>query len=120
MAVAEAAEGAAVDGEFLRHVERTRMLVFVVDVASENPRADLEVLMKEIGSYSPALLERPRLVALSKADLLEANERDSAPARVGLPEAHLFSSLSGFGMRELLESCWSTIVPVAGREEYEA
>ncbi len=97
--------------QFLRHVERTRMLLFVVDVASEDPRADLEVLLKEVGSYSPALLERPRRLALSKADLLDPADRATAARRTGLPDALLFSSLTGHGLPELLEACWAGISP---------
>ncbi|MEO5618144.1 MAG: GTPase ObgE [Candidatus Eisenbacteria bacterium] len=104
--------------QFLRHVERTRMLVFVVDATGENPEEDLEVLLREVGSYSPVLLERPRLVALSKADLLDPDLRADAPRRAGLAAAHLFSSQSGVGLRELLEFCWPHIAPTARDEEH--
>jgi GTP-binding protein len=116
--IAGAHEGRGLGLQFLRHVERTRMIVFVVDASGENPREDLEVLLKEVGSYSPVLLDRPRLVALSKADLVEPELRAGAPARAGLPDAHLFSSQTGLGLRELLEFCWTTIAPTTPDEEH--
>jgi len=112
-------QGKGLGHQFLRHVERTRMLLFVVDASHENPKEDLDVLLKEVGSYSPRLLERPRIVALSKSDLLDADGRDDAPRRAGLPDARVFSAHSGDGLRELLEACWSEIGPVPDREDQE-
>jgi len=114
--IAGAHEGKGLGLRFLRHVERTRMLLFVIDVSSPQPAEDLNVLLREVGNYSPALLERPRLVALSKADLLEPELHAGAAAEAGLPEARLFSSLSGENLRELLEACWATIAPAAAAE----
>jgi GTPase len=57
--------------EFLRHIERTKALLFLLDVSVERDREPLEAyqaLLEEIASYNPYLLERPRLIALSKVD----------------------------------------------------
>jgi len=112
-------QGKGLGTRFLRHVERTRMLVFVLDASGEDPKGDLEVLLKEVGSYSPRLLERPRLVTLSKSDLLEAKARKGAPRRARLPGAMVFSSLSGEGLREVLEACWAVVAPTLPSEEHE-
>jgi len=112
-----AAEGKGLGFRFLRHVERTRMLLFVIDASSPQPAEDLKVLLQEVGRYSARLLDRPRLIALSKADLLDSDARESAPARGGLPDAHLFSSLSGTGLRELMEQCWAIVAPAPAEEE---
>jgi GTP-binding protein len=114
--IAGAHQGKGLGLRFLRHVERTRMLLFVVDVSSLDPAGDLNVLLREVGNYSPELLERPRLVALSKADLLEPAGRAGAPAQAGLPGALLFSSSSGEGLRELMEACWNVIARRAPEE----
>jgi GTPase involved in cell partitioning and DNA repair len=87
------------------------MLVFVLDASGENPLQDLEVLEREVGSHSAMLLERPRMVVLSKADLVPPEEREGLGRRLGLPEARLISSHTGDGVKELMESCWSVIVP---------
>jgi GTP-binding protein len=74
-----AAEGRGLGHEFLRHVERARVLVLLLDLAplDGTPPADQErVLLQELGRYEPALLERPRIVVGSKADVAsEAGER---------------------------------------------
>ena len=117
--IAGAHEGKGLGLRFLRHVERTRMLLFVVDASSPAPAEDLNVLLREVGNYSPELLERPRLVALSKADLVDPAERATAPQKAGLPDARLFSSQSGENLRELMEACW-TVIASANPEEPEA
>jgi GTP-binding protein len=102
-------EGKGLGLQFLRHIERTRVLVMLVDVGSEDPRGDLATLERELALYSVALVEKPRVVVLTKADLLAEDERRKAPERCGLPEALLISAHSGEGVRPLLESMWRLI-----------
>ena len=103
-------EGKGLGHRFLRHVERTRVLVFVVDVSSASPAHDLEVLEHEVRSHSAALAERERLVVLTKSDLLAPDDREAAVARAGIPGARLISAHAGDGLRELLEDCWKLVV----------
>lgn len=66
--------------EFLRHIERTKLLIYVLDAScidGRDPSSDFEVLRREIGTYQPEMLERPFLVVLNKMDTEEAQE----PAR---------------------------------------
>ncbi len=72
-----ASHGAGLGEEFLRHVERTRLLVHVVDASRPDPLADIETIDNELRSYGHGLEERPRLVALNKIDLPDA--REAAP-----------------------------------------
>jgi GTPase len=68
-----AAEGRGLGHEFLRHVERARVLLILIDLAATGgvePAGQLAVLLDELGRYQPDLLERPRLVVGSKADLV--------------------------------------------------
>jgi GTPase len=61
--------------EFLRHIERTKLLLFILDASGidgRDPSSDYEVLRKEIGTYNPEMLERPYLVVLNKIDTEEA------------------------------------------------
>jgi GTP-binding protein len=67
-----ASTGAGLGHAFLRHVERTRVLVHLVDGAARDPEWDHEVIRSELAAHDPALLEKPMLVALSKLDLTEA------------------------------------------------
>jgi GTP-binding protein len=77
---AHAGRGLGLD--FLRHVERTRVLVLILD-ASASVRADYDVLLHELGAYAPDLLGRRRLVALNKVDLLTSDAIE--PVRAELP-----------------------------------
>ncbi|MEO5989176.1 MAG: GTPase ObgE [Candidatus Eisenbacteria bacterium] len=104
-----ASEGKGLGLQFLRHVERTRVLAFLLDCSDEHPAETLALLTHEITRYSPALAEKPRLVVLSKADLLPPEERAGAPARAGLPDALLLSAHSGEGLKDLLEALWEHI-----------
>lgn len=89
-------EGKGLGARFLRHVERSRILLFLIDSASEDPARDYEVLRTELGSWSQKLLTRPQLVCYSRADLAigtrlprlgpEDNLRISAHTGAGLPE----------------------------------
>lgn len=69
-----ASAGAGLGHAFLRHVERTRVLVHVVDGASRDPGRDHEVIRDELHAHDPALLGKPMLVAFNKLDLAEARQ----------------------------------------------
>jgi GTP-binding protein len=64
-----ASGGAGLGHAFLRHVERTRILVHVVDGAARDPERDFEVIRDELAAHDPALLEKPTIVAFNKLDL---------------------------------------------------
>lgn len=67
-----ASEGAGLGHAFLRHIERTRVLVHMVDGASRDPEWDFEIIRGELAAHDPALLEKPMLVAFNKLDLATA------------------------------------------------
>jgi GTP-binding protein len=69
-----ASGGAGLGHAFLRHIERTRVLVHVVDGSSRDPEWDYEVIREELRAHDPALLEKPMLVAFNKLDLPAARE----------------------------------------------
>ena len=88
-----AAEGKGLGHQFLRHVERARVLVILVDLAPVDGRApgdQVAVLLRELGAYRPSLLDRPRIVVGSKADVATFGPADfggpriSAATRAGL------------------------------------
>ncbi|HUF90345.1 MAG TPA: GTPase ObgE [Gemmatimonadota bacterium] len=101
-----ASEGRGLGSRFLRHVERTRVLCFLIDVLTPDPRAEYEGLKAELGARSPRLLELPRVVAWSKADLAEP------PAGVEFADAdatHVISSVSGRGLDALVAELWTRV-----------
>lgn len=90
--------------EFLRHVSRTRMLVFVVDVA-DDPVVHLESLRTEIEAYDPELLERSALIVLNKLDLVDDADGVAAAellAEFGLPVMSV-SVQTGYGLDGLVD-----------------
>ena len=95
-----AAEGKGLGHEFLRHVERAQVLVILLDpsiTATHGAEEQRDILLGELGDFSPSLLERPRVVAVSKMDLPEATA-----AAQEIDDVFLFSSLTGEGVNELL------------------
>lgn len=100
-----AAEGKGLGHEFLRHVERTRVLVHLIDGLSEEPVEDFEAINRELGSYSESLAEKPQLVAFNKIDMPQAKERwpeiKETLERRGY-SVMAVSALTGENTRELL------------------
>ncbi|HKX75889.1 MAG TPA: GTPase ObgE [Acidimicrobiia bacterium] len=97
-----AASGRGLGHEFLRHVERARVLVVMLDpspLQTESVERQFEVLMGELSGYLPELAERPRLLVISKADLPEAEE-----AARRLPEALLVSAATRSGLDRFLHA----------------
>jgi len=97
-----AAEGKGLGFEFLRHIERTRVLVYLLDASSRQPRDDLKVLKKELRKWNPDLVKRPSLVVLSKCDLLEG------PPPKG-PWKLRISSATGEGLDRFVETIWTML-----------
>ena len=101
-------EGTGLGDEFLRHIERTRVLLFVVDGSSQDgvdPLDAIRILREELRYYDPKLLERPSLVAFNKIDLPEAQQRwESFKKEVETLgyEALPVSGASREGLRELI------------------
>jgi GTP-binding protein len=96
-----ASSGAGLGHAFLRHVERTRVLVHVVDGAGRDPGWDYDVIREELRAHDPALLDKPLLVAFNKVDLPSAAEAwpdfRQARAREGI-EAVAISAATGEGI----------------------
>jgi GTP-binding protein len=102
-----ASEGAGLGHEFLAHVERTRLLVHVLDLApvdGSDPRANFETVEAELRMHDARLASLPRILALSKADLVPAEEAEAARAewaeRVGF-DVVVTSAATGLGLDEL-------------------
>jgi GTPase len=111
-----AAEGRGLGHRFLRHVERARVLVLLVDLAPDAGRgaaAQERILLDELGRYRPELLERPRLVVGSKADVVGATGPPDTPALV-------VSAVSGQGIDELLGRLAQLVTEARGAEEHAA
>jgi GTP-binding protein len=110
-----ASEGHGLGHRFLRHVERTRVLLHLIEVSAEpgrDPLHDYDVINRELERYSLELAKRPQIVALSKLDLTETREayeswrRKFAARGITL---HAVSAATGEGVKELLEALWPSL-----------
>jgi GTP-binding protein len=102
---------------FLRHLERTRVLVHVVDVTSatgRDPAEDLDTVRRELELFDAALAAKPQIVAANKMDAVDDTGRIGAlerrAAELGLPVLRI-SGVTGEGLPELLEMMWQRLVP---------
>ncbi len=110
-----AAAGAGLGHEFLRHIERTTVLVHLLDVApldGSDPAESYKAIRRELADYSPELADKQEIIAINKIDLVaeadrrEVVERTVAAIDAGPAKTLVISGASGEGMRELLEACW--------------
>ncbi|MDR2461139.1 MAG: GTPase ObgE [Deltaproteobacteria bacterium] len=108
-----ASEGLGLGHQFLRHISRTRVLIHILDPVRmdlKKPTKDLDEIIKELNSYDPLLLKKPKLIALGKMDLEEgpialAAFRKAAP-RVKI---YPFSSITGEGLEDLKWAMWEKV-----------
>lgn len=105
--------------EFLRHIERTRLLLFILDASGidgRDPSSDFEVLRNEIGTYNPEMLERPYLVILNKIDTEEAAEHIKKFRKkkyVDKNKIFEISAMQGEGLPQLKEAIFGLIQQTA-------
>jgi GTPase len=97
-------EGVGLGHQFLRHVERTRVIVHMLDATAENPLEDYETVRRELQLYDDRLAEKPEIVALNKVDVPQARIRAEG-LRGAFPgrEVALLSGATGEGTRDLLQ-----------------
>lgn len=103
-----AAEGKGLGHDFLRHIERTKVLLFLIDAGDEDPLHTLQVLKNELAQHSPIFQTRPELVALNKIDIPENRERCEA-LRDQFGGAHAISAATGEGVTALLDAFWQIL-----------
>lgn len=109
--------GVGLGHDFLRHVERTRLLVHLLDGSSLDPLADMDTVNNELTLFNAALMERPQIVAINKIDMQEVEERlpelRARLAERGI-EALELSAASGQGTRELVQRVWTELSRMRG------
>jgi GTP-binding protein len=106
-----ASEGKGLGHRFLRHIERNSMLIFLIPADSKNIREEYGVLLKELEKYNPELLDKPRLLVVSKSDLLD--EELKQEIRKDLPQIryHFISSVANLGLVSLNDIIWNILNP---------
>jgi GTP-binding protein len=108
-------QGHGLGHQFLRHLERTKVLVHVVDVSGASgrePAEDLHTIRRELELYNPALLAKPQLVAANKMDAVDDPARvralERAAKKLGLPFFRM-SGVTGAGVDAVLEAAWPVV-----------
>jgi GTP-binding protein len=104
-----AAEGRGIGLRFLRHIERNSVLLFLIPADSNDIKADYDVLLGELEQYNPELLDKQRLLAITKCDLLD--EQLMQEMRQDLPDIPtvFISSVSGLGLNPLKDQLWECL-----------
>lgn len=115
-------EGKGLGIRFLKHIERNAVLLFVIPVTSEAPGEEYATLLGELEAFNAELLEKPRLVALSKIDLLSEDEREERLQKLQEPfpsdvRVLPISAVARVGLDALKRTLWQTIQAVRGLEE---
>ena len=93
-----AGTGKGLGHQFLKHIERTRVLVFLIDINDPDPNESLNILVKEIENYNLDILKKPRIIVLTKSDTMALNDQRN------LPDYQRISSISGDGLQSMVNS----------------
>ncbi len=120
-----ASEGAGLGDRFLRHVERTKLILHLVDVSSISGRdavSDYEIINRELANYDANLAERPQIVVATKLDALDESERlenlREAAEKDGKPFLEI-SAVTNLGTRELVNFAAQKLAEIAEKEAVE-
>jgi GTP-binding protein len=102
-------EGKGLGIRFLRHIERNSLLLFVIPADSKNIREEYEVLINELRMYNPELLDKKRVLAISKSDLLDDElMNETSKDLPDIPRVFI-SSYTELGLKELKEILWEVL-----------
>ena len=113
-----ASEGKGLGLRFLRHIERNAVLLFMVPADANDIRNEYEILLNELARFNPELMDKQRVLAISKSDLLD--EELMAEIEKELPDdlPHVFiSAVSGMGLTALKDILWRAITDEANRAD---
>lgn len=107
-----ASEGKGLGHRFLRHIERNSMLLFLVPADSDDHAKEYGILLSELEKYNPDLVGKQRLLAISKADILDDELKQEIAATLPKDVPHMFfSSVSGEHLQELKDALWASLNP---------
>lgn len=107
-----ASEGVGLGHDFLRHIERTRLLVHLVDVNSDNPLHDYQVIQGELSAYGRGLCDRPQIIGLNKIDSIDEEiQQDILKEFQAFTNDPVFliSAVAGTGCDRLLQAVWNQL-----------
>ncbi len=110
--ISGAAEGIGLGHDFLRHIQRTKILIHLIDSSAENPINDFLIIEEELKKYGNGLLDKPRIIVLSKKELLESNTLNVITKKLknlSKKKVLVISSSLREGLSQLLSQVWAEI-----------
>ena len=117
--IAGASAGVGLGHDFLRHIERTHLLVHLIDLSATDPIADYQTIQAELAAYDRALSQRVQIVALNKLDAVSEQKQQETIAKLSqLTSAAIFSisAVTRNGLDRLLQEVWTTLERLESRE----
>jgi GTPase len=116
--IAGAHAGIGLGHDFLRHIERTRLLLHLIDLTAEDPIADYQVIQNELKAYGRGLSDRPQIIALNKVDAVEEDARKEKIEDLRKLTPALIFSISAVttkGLDEMLQAIWDDLETLNSR-----
>ena len=105
-----AAEGKGLGVRFLRHIERNSILLFMIAADSHDVVGDYKILLGELEQYNPELLDKKRILTISKSDIIDEEQMKEIERTLPKEIPHLFfSSVTGFGIEQLKDMLWNAL-----------
>ena len=105
-----AAEGKGLGLQFLRHIERNSVLLFLVPADSDDINKEYRILVNELKKYNPELLDKQRILAISKSDMLDDELKDEIIKELDIDIPYVFiSSVAHIGLNKLKDLLWEKI-----------
>ena len=107
-----AAEGKGLGHYFLRHIERNSVLLFLIPADADNIKKQYDILLDELRRYNPEMLDKERLIAISKSDMLDEELKSELNTQLEgeLPIPYLFiSSVAQQGITQLKDKLWGIL-----------
>ncbi len=105
-----ASQGKGLGLRFLRHIERNSLLLFMVPADSDDIRKEYEILLNELGTFNPEMLDKQRVLAITKSDMLDQELMDEIEPTLPAGIPHVFiSSVSGLGISVLKDILWEEL-----------
>lgn len=105
-----ASEGRGLGLRFLRHIERNAVLLFMVPADAEDIAAEYAVLLEELRRFNPQLMDKQRILAISKSDMLDDELREEIERTLPQDVPHVFiSAVTGYGIQQLKDMLWGAI-----------
>lgn len=108
--IEKAHEGKGIGHRFLRHIERNSVLLFMIACDSDNIKKEFSILLNELEMFNPELLDKPRILAITKSDLIDDELKEMIKSEIPEDVTSIFiSSITTQGITELKDLLWTTI-----------